>query len=63
MVEVFIISILLVVIALIGLSVRVIFKKNGEFSGGSCRSTNPRLDEKGLSCGCEDKCEREYSLE
>ncbi len=50
-----IISILILSIALIGLSINLFLKKNGSFSGGSCRS-NPKLIEKGIvSCECGDQ--------
>lgn len=45
------ISIALVILAVGGMSVRLLFMKNGRFSGGSCRST-PELEGRGITCGC-----------
>jgi hypothetical protein len=38
----------------VGLSVRLIFLKNGEFKG-TCASMNPELMKKGVDCGCGKK--------
>ena len=59
-------SVILVLIALIGLSVRLLVKKKGEFRGGSCSNITPELRDKGISCGCgeEEACaspSQEYS--
>jgi len=51
-------AVVIMVIALGGLSVRLLFKKKGEFRGGSCANITPELRDKGISCGCgeEDAC-------
>ncbi len=52
------ITLVLVMIAVGALSVRLLFVRDGKFSGGSCRST-PGLDQKGIKCGCgrEEPCD------
>ncbi len=49
--NIIIISIVLVIIAVGAMSVRLLFVKDGKFSGGSCRSS-PGLEERGITCGC-----------
>jgi len=50
--EVLILTIILVVIAVLALSVRLIFTKKGEFRGGSCRTHPDELKGEGIGCGC-----------
>jgi hypothetical protein len=38
----------------VGLSVRLLLVKNGEFKG-TCASMNPQLMEKGIDCACGKK--------
>lgn len=45
------IAVALVLIAVGAMSVRLLFVKDGKFSGGSCRST-PELNNRGITCGC-----------
>ena len=52
--ELFIITIVLVLIALLGLSVKLIFTKKGEFKGGSCQNIPENLRDNQISCGCSD---------
>lgn len=56
-------SIVIMLIALGGLSIRLLFKKKGEFRGGSCSNITPELRDKGISCGCgdEDACAPQHS--
>ena len=44
------ISILLVSIAFAGIAIKILLKKNGQFSG-TCASNNPLLQKDGESCG------------
>ena len=61
--EVFFISIILLTIAFVGISVKIIFKKDGKFSG-TCASNNPFLNKEGKPCGLcgklpeENECKR-----
>ena len=48
--EIFLISIILVAIAFSGIAIKLIVKKNGEFSG-TCASQNPYLNQDGENCG------------
>ena len=48
--EIFLISIILVAIAFSGIAVKLIFKKNGEFSG-TCASQSPFLQNSDEPCG------------
>ncbi len=45
------ISVIIVAIAMAGLGIRMLFMKNAQFSGGSCK-TAPGLADKGIGCGC-----------
>jgi hypothetical protein len=47
--EVFIITIALLIIAVTGISVKILLKKNGKFSG-TCASNNPMLNKEGEAC-------------
>ena len=48
--EVFIVTIALLLIAVTGISVKILLKKNGKFSG-TCASNNPMLNKEGEACG------------
>tara|TARA_B100000925_G_C21969792_1_gene457302 strand:+ start:403 stop:600 length:198 start_codon:yes stop_codon:yes gene_type:complete len=48
--EIFLISIVLVTIAFSGIAIKLIFKKNGEFSG-TCASNSPFLQNSDEPCG------------
>ena len=48
--EIFLISIMLVGIAFSGIAIKLIFKKNGEFSG-TCASQSPFLQNSNEPCG------------
>ena len=48
--EIFLISIVLVTIAFSGIAIKLIFKKNGEFSG-TCASQSPFLQNSDEPCG------------
>lgn len=50
--ELSILTLVLVLIAVLALSVRLIFTKKGEFRGGSCRNHPDALKNQGVSCGC-----------
>jgi len=61
MIKLILLSTLLILIALIALSVRIILKPKGEFSGGKCSGTEA-LREKGISCTCGGEgCHNENS--
>lgn len=55
--NIIIISTILVIIAVGAMSVRLLFVKDGKFSGGSCKSS-PGLEGRGITCGCgrEEPC-------
>ena len=57
-----ILSIILLAICFAGIAIKIIFKKNGEFSG-TCASNNPMLNKEGESCSfCgasqDEKCKK-----
>jgi len=56
-IELLILTIILLVIAVLALSVRLIFRKKGEFRGGSCNTHPDGLKEQGIGCGCGGSCE------
>jgi hypothetical protein len=57
-IELILISIALVILAVAGMAVRLLFVRDGKFSGGSCRST-PELEKQGITCACgsEKSCQ------
>ena len=57
--ELLILTFVLVLIAVLALSVRLIFTKKGEFHGGSCHNNHPKeLKDQGIGCGCgTESCE------
>ncbi|MFC2104604.1 hypothetical protein ACFLS4_04550 [Bacteroidota bacterium] len=59
-IELLILTIILVLIAVLALSVRLFFTKNGKFHGGSCNSHSSKLEEQGIGCRCGGgSCETE----
>ncbi len=52
MLKIFLISIILVGIAFVGLGIRLLLDRNVEFSGGRCQVTPDGLKEQGISFGC-----------
>ena len=48
--EIFLISIVLLTVAFSGIAIKLIFKKNGEFSG-TCASQSPFLQNSDEPCG------------
>ena len=48
--EVFIISVFLLMLGFEGIAIKILLKKNGKFAG-TCASNNPLLQEEGASCG------------
>jgi hypothetical protein len=59
MLKVFIISLILVMVALLGMSIKLIFSKTAEFKAGRCSSIPSELKENGVSCGCGGHCNSE----
>ena len=57
--ELLLITIILISIAVLGLSVRLIFTKKGTFRGGSCKNQTDKLKNHGINCGCsgEEFCD------
>ncbi|MCF8224530.1 MAG: hypothetical protein K9J30_01485 [Bacteroidales bacterium] len=58
MLKVLIASVILIMLAVAGLAIKLLFDKKAEFSGGSCQSTNSleELNARGISCGCDGHC-------
>ena len=55
-------SIAFLTLAIIGISIKILIKKNGQFSG-TCASQNPFLNKEGESCSLcgakpEEKCKK-----
>lgn len=60
---IFLISILMLIFVFTAIGIKIIFKKDGKFSG-TCASQNPLLNTEGESCGIcgakpEEKCKNE----
>lgn len=53
--HIILISAILILISLLGLSIRILTTKNGEFRGGSCSHSTPELRDKGITCACGDE--------
>ena len=56
----FLITIFMLGLSLIGIAIKILIKKNGKFSG-TCASQNPFLNKEGQACGLcgalpEEKC-------
>jgi hypothetical protein len=56
MLKILLITIGLLIIAFAGMAVKMLFDRNAEFSGGSCRTNSSELENKGISCGCGGHC-------
>ncbi|MCK4923074.1 MAG: hypothetical protein KAS71_18630 [Bacteroidales bacterium] len=52
--KVLLLSAVLLIFAILGLSVKLLFDKKSEFKGGSCSAISPELEKKGISCGCDE---------
>ena len=62
---IFLITFIFIIIAILSIGIKLVLKKNGEFSG-TCASQNPFLNKEGEACGfCgalpEEKCKNEDS--
>ncbi len=60
---IFLISIIMLMFVFTGIGIKILFKKNGKFSG-TCASQNPLINTEGESCGIcgakpEEKCKNE----
>lgn len=63
MLQLAIVTIAMLALAFAGIAIKILLKKDGEFSG-TCASNNPLLQEKGASCGVcgarpEEQCKKE----
>lgn len=54
MIKVMLIAVVLVILAVAGLGIKLLFDRKAEFSGGSCQASNSEeLQARGItSCGC-----------
>jgi len=51
--ELLLITLVIVMIAVGGLSIRLFFSKDKQFRGGSCQASHsPELRDKNIGCGC-----------
>jgi hypothetical protein len=62
-ITIFLITLFMISFVFIGIGIKILFKKNGEFSG-TCASKNPLLNKEGETCGLcgarpHEKCEEE----
>ena len=58
MLKIFLATLVLVIIAVAGLGIKMLFNKNAEFKGGSCQATasSDAMKGKNISCGCSEDC-------
>ena len=59
-IKIIILTVILLLIAFLALSVRLLFTKKGDFRGGSCSNHPDELKNKGIGCGCGASCETNY---
>jgi hypothetical protein len=52
MLKILLLTILLLLLAVAGLAIRMLFDRKAEFKGSSCNSAGKALQDKGISCGC-----------
>lgn len=50
MIQTFLITFIMLVLAFAGIAIKILVKKDGEFAG-TCASQNPMINETGESCG------------
>lgn len=61
----FLVTIALLMLAVAGIAIKILVKKDGKFAG-TCASNNPMLQEEGVSCSVcgarpEEKCQKDDS--
>jgi hypothetical protein len=56
MLKVLILSVIILTIAVIGLSIKLLIDKKSRFTAG-CGSITPEMKEKGMGCGCGGSCQ------
>ncbi len=61
MLKIILLSALIILIATVALSIRIIIKPHGEFLHGSCSSVGKKLGEDGIQCACgrTEPCENQ----
>ena len=57
MIEVILIAVGLLILAVGGLGIKMLFDRKAEFTGGSCQVQTEELKEKGITCGCGGSCD------
>jgi hypothetical protein len=60
MLKIILLSALIILIATVALSIRIIIKPHGEFLHDSCSSVGKKLGEEGFQCACgkTEPCEK-----
>jgi len=56
MLEVILISVGLLIVAVAGFGIKMLFDRNGEFAGSSCQVHSEELQEKGIGSCCGGTC-------
>jgi len=56
MIKVLILAVILMILAFVALSIRLLLDKKAEFRGGSCSASSPELEKQGFTCGCGGMC-------
>ena len=59
MLKVILLSFILLGLAFLGISIKMLFDKKAVFKGSSCSSSNPELENQGITCGCGGSCDSE----
>jgi len=57
-IEILLLTTILIILAVLALSIRLLVSKKAEFRGGSCANITPELREQGITCACDgdDNC-------
>lgn len=56
MLKVLLFTLILLGLGIAGMAIKLLFDRNAKFSGSSCASNTPELQDKGVSCGCGGTC-------
>jgi hypothetical protein len=62
-IEILLLTTILIILAVLALSIRLLVSKKAEFRGGSCANITPELREQGVTCACEGDDDCAYETE
>jgi len=56
MLKIILLAVGLLLLAMAGLGIKLLFNRDAEFSGGSCNTASKDLQDRGIGCGCGGHC-------